>query len=96
MPPGWWALAVLFALTLSVAFGYYLGLGWAVGVGLPSFVAVALGFRSAAYTTEVDDHEIRVGRAVVGRECQRPVPPGRASESPSPRPRQPAWVTGGE
>ena len=68
VPPGWWALAVLFALTLAVAFGYYLGIGWAVGVGTLSFVAVALGFRSAAFTTEVDDDEIRVGRAVVGRE----------------------------
>ncbi len=68
MPPGWWALAVVFALTLAVAFGYYLGVGWALGVGSFSFVAVALGFRSAAFTTEVDDHEVRVGRAVVGRE----------------------------
>jgi len=75
VPPGWWALAVLFALTLAVAFGYYLGIAWAVGVGLFSFVAVALGFRSASFTTEVDDDEIRVGRAVVGREWVAAVRP---------------------
>lgn len=68
VPPGWWALAVLFALTLSVAFGYYLGRWWGSGVGLVAFVAVALGFRTAAYVVEVDDSEIRVGRAAIGRE----------------------------
>ncbi len=68
VPPGWWALALLFAVTLGVALGYYLGPGWALGVGLGSLAAVALGFRSAAYVTEVDETEVRVGRAVIGRE----------------------------
>ena len=67
MPPGWWALDGLFALTLGVAFGYYLGLPVGLGVGTFAFVMVALGFRSASFTTEVDDAELRVGRAVVGR-----------------------------
>jgi hypothetical protein len=68
VPPGWWALAVLFAGTLAVALGYYLGLGWALGVGLGSLVAVALGFQSASFVIEVDESELRVGRAVIGRE----------------------------
>lgn len=67
MPPGWWVLAVLFAVTLAVAFGYYLGPWWALGVGLGSLVVVGLGFATAAYTLEVDEDEVRVGRAVVGR-----------------------------
>ncbi|SER35900.1 Protein of unknown function [Microlunatus flavus] len=68
MPAGWWALDVLFGLTLGVAFGYYLGLAWGLGVGLFALVVVALGFLTAAYTTEVDEAEVRIGRAVVGRE----------------------------
>jgi hypothetical protein len=68
VPPGWWALDVLCALTLAVAFGYYLGLAWALGVGLVALVCVALGFLAASYVVEVDAHEIRVGRAVIGRE----------------------------
>jgi hypothetical protein len=68
VPPGWWALDGLFGLALGVAFGYYLGLAVGLTVGGVAFVAVALGFRTAAFTTEVDDAELRVGRAVVGRE----------------------------
>ena len=68
MPPGWWALDALFGLTLGVAFGYYLGLAWGLGVGLLALVAVALGFLTAAYVVEVDDGEVRIGRAVIGRE----------------------------
>jgi hypothetical protein len=59
---------VLFAGTLAVAIGYYLGAGWALGVGLGSLAAVALGFRSASFVIEVDESELRVGRAVIGRE----------------------------
>lgn len=68
MPPGWWALDALFALMLGVAFGFYLGLAWGLGVGVGALVAVALGFLTAAYVIEVDDTEVRVGRAVIGRE----------------------------
>lgn len=68
VPVGWWVLALLFAVTLGVALGYYLGLGWALGVGVGSLVAVALGFVTASYVLEVDETEIRVGRAVLGRE----------------------------
>ena len=60
---------------LAVAFGYYLGVGWALGVGLGSLVAVALGFASASFVIEVDASELRVGRAVIGREWIGPVRP---------------------
>lgn len=68
MPLGWWVLGVLFAVTLAVALGYYLGAAWAVGVGGAALAVVALGFRTASYVIEVDDAEVRVGRAAIGRE----------------------------
>ena len=67
VPLSWWVSAVLFAATLAVAFGFYLGPGVALAVGLPALVAVGLGFLAASYVIEVDDSEIRVGRAVIGR-----------------------------
>lgn len=67
VPPTWWVFAVLFAATLAVAFGFYLGRWVALAVGLGSLVVVALGFLAASYVIEVDDDELRVGRAVVGR-----------------------------
>ena len=68
VPPGWWVLAVLFAVTLGVAIGYYLGVPWSLGVGVGTFVVIVLGFRTARYVTEVDEGSVRVGRAVIGRE----------------------------
>ncbi|MBB3326677.1 DUF3093 domain-containing protein [Microlunatus antarcticus] len=68
VPPSWWVLAVLFAATLAVAFGFYLGRGFALAVGLPAFVFVGLGFLAASYVIEVDETELRVGRAVIGRD----------------------------
>lgn len=68
VPLSWWVLAVLFAGMLALAFGYYLGVGWALGVGLGSLLAVVLGFWTAAFRVEVDEAEVRVGRAVIGRE----------------------------
>ena len=75
VPPVWWVFAVLFAATLAGAFGFYLGRGWALGVGLPSFAVVGLGFLASAYVVEVDDAEVRVGRAVIGREWVSAVRP---------------------
>lgn len=67
VPPSWWVFAVLFAATLAGAFGFYLGWVIALAVGLPALVFVILGFLAASYVIEVDDTEIRVGRAVIGR-----------------------------
>lgn len=68
VPLSWWVLAVLFAGTLAGAFGFYLGRGVALAVGLPALMLVGLGFRAASYVISVDDEELRVGRAVIGRE----------------------------
>jgi hypothetical protein len=67
VPLTWWVFAVLFAATLAGAFGFYLGRGVALAVGLPALVVVGLGFLAASYVIEVDDDELRVGRAVIGR-----------------------------
>lgn len=67
VPLSWWVFDVLVAATLAGAFGFYLGRGFALAVGLPALVFVGLGFRAASYVIEVDDTEMRVGRAVLGR-----------------------------
>ena len=67
VPLGWWVLAVLFAATLAGAFGFYLGRGVALAVGPAALVVVGLGFLASSYVIEVDDAELRVGRAVIGR-----------------------------
>jgi len=67
VPLTWWVFAVLFAATLAGAFGFYLGRGVALAVGLGSLVVVGLGFLASAYVIEVDEDELRVGRAVIGR-----------------------------
>ena len=48
VPLSWWVFAVLFAATLAGAFGFYLGRGWALGIGLPALVFVGLGFLARA------------------------------------------------
>ncbi|GAA3550088.1 DUF3093 family protein [Microlunatus spumicola] len=67
VPLSWWVFAVLFAATLAGAFGFYLGRGWALGIGLPALVFVGLGFWASSYVIEVDGTEVRIGRAVIGR-----------------------------
>ena len=68
VPPSWWVFAVLFAATLAGAFGFYLGRVFALAVGGPALVFVVLGFLAASYVIEVDDDEVRVGRAMIGRQ----------------------------
>lgn len=67
VPLSWWVFAVLFAATLAGAFGFYLGRGVALAVGLPALVVVGLGFLASSYVIEVDDDTVRVGRAEIGR-----------------------------
>ena len=67
VPPSWWVFAVLFAATLAGAFGFYLGRVFALAVGGPALVFVVLGFLAASYVIEVDEDEVRIGRAVIGR-----------------------------
>ena len=67
VPLSWWVFAVLSAATLAGAFGFYLGRWWALGIGAPALVVVGLGFQAASYVIEVDDAQLRVGRALIGR-----------------------------
>ena len=67
-PLAWWVLAVLFALSLLLAFGWYLGAGWGVGVAVGSLAICVAVFTSIALTVEVAEDELRVGRAVIGRD----------------------------
>jgi len=65
VPFGWWVLATLFALSLLLALGLYVGPVWGVGVAAASLLVAAGLFASAAVTITVDASEIRVGRAVI-------------------------------
>jgi hypothetical protein len=67
VPLSWWVFAVLCAATLAGAFGFYLGRGFALAIGVPTLVFAGLGFWAASYVIEVDDTEIRIGRAMIGR-----------------------------
>jgi Protein of unknown function (DUF3093) len=63
VPLMWWVLAVLLALSLTVAVGFYLGLWWGGGVFVGSLAIIARVFASAAIEVRVSDAELVVGRA---------------------------------
>jgi hypothetical protein len=65
VPFGWWVLATLFALSLLLALGLYVGPVWGVAVAAASLLVAAGIFASAAVTVTVDATEIRVGRAII-------------------------------
>ena len=65
VPPAYWVLLVLFALSLALAFGFYLGLAWAIGIGLATILLGGAVFWSAATVISVSDTEVRVGRAMI-------------------------------
>jgi hypothetical protein len=58
-------LSALFALSLLLAFGFYLGPAWGVGSALVSLAALAAVFAAAASEIVVDDRGLRVGRASI-------------------------------
>lgn len=65
VPVSWWVLAVLLAVALLAAFGFYLGPVWGVGVAVVA-LAIAVGvFASAAIIITVDERELHVGRSVI-------------------------------
>ena len=67
VPVVWWGLAALFAFSLLAAVGFYLGPVWGLAVFV-AVLAVAAGlFLSAAVVIEVDERELRIGRAVIER-----------------------------
>lgn len=67
VPPAWWVLAGLFAASLLLAVGYYLGAVWGIGVTLLALLVAAGIFSTAGLVLEVTPDELRVGRAVIDR-----------------------------
>lgn len=67
VPVAWWVLSALFALSLLLAFGLYLGPVWGVGVGAASLGVAAAIFRAAAVEIGVSDTALLVGRANIDR-----------------------------
>ncbi len=62
VPLAWWVLAALFALSLLLAIGLYLGPVWGVGVTAAFLAAAGAGFWTIAAVIEVDTEAVRVGR----------------------------------
>lgn len=67
VPVGWWVLAMLFAVSMLVAIGFYLGPVWGIAVGVLTMAVAALTFTTMAVVVTVDEVELRVGRAVIER-----------------------------
>src|SRR3954464_8146507 len=65
VPVVWWALAALFALSVLLAVGAYLGPIWGIGSSVATMLIAATIFVSASVVISVDAHEIRVGRASI-------------------------------
>ena len=67
VPVAWWVLAALFAVSLVLAFGFYLGPVWGIGAGVATMLVAGTAFLTLGVSVSVDDHELRVGRAVLER-----------------------------
>jgi hypothetical protein len=65
VPLIWWVLAGLFALTVLLAVGAYLGPTWGIGTSVAAMLIAAAIFASASIVISVDDREVRVGRASI-------------------------------
>ena len=65
VPVVWWILGDLFAFSLFVAVGWYLGPAWGIAAGVACLAAVAAIFVSAAILITVDANRLRVGRAQI-------------------------------
>jgi Protein of unknown function (DUF3093) len=65
VPAVWWLLAGLFALSVLLAVGAYLGPVWAVGTTVATLLVAAAIFASASIAISVDTDQIRVGRAAI-------------------------------
>lgn len=63
VPAVWWLLAGLFALSLLLAIGLYVGLVWGIGVTIASLAVSTALFVRGAVAIVVDDTGLRVGRA---------------------------------
>jgi hypothetical protein len=65
VPIMWWVLAGLFALSVLLAVGAYLGPVWGIGTALATMMVAAAIFVSAAVVISVDAREIQIGRASI-------------------------------
>jgi hypothetical protein len=65
VPVIWWLLAGLFALSVLIAVGAYLGPVWGIGTALATMLVAAAIFVSAAIVISIDSWEIRIGRACI-------------------------------
>ena len=65
VPLIWWLLAMLFALSVLLAVGAYLGPVWGVGTAVAAMLVATAIFFSASIVISVDPHEIRVGQASI-------------------------------
>ena len=65
VPLIWWLLAMLFALSVLLAVGAYLGPVWGVGTAVAAMLVATAIFFSASIVISVDPHEIRVGPASI-------------------------------
>jgi hypothetical protein len=65
VPLIWWLLAGLFALSVLLAVGAYLGPTWGVGAAVAIMIVATAIFVSASIVISVDSQEIRVGRASI-------------------------------
>jgi hypothetical protein len=65
VPIAWWVLSGLFAVSMLLAVGFYLGPVWGVAVGLVSMGAATAILVAAASQVTVDDTWLRAGRASI-------------------------------
>lgn len=65
VPIIWWVLAGLFALSVLLAVGAYLGPVWGVGTSVATLLIGAAIFGSASLVISVDAQQTHVGRASI-------------------------------
>ncbi|GAA2103807.1 DUF3093 domain-containing protein [Microlunatus panaciterrae] len=65
VPLAYWVILGLFTLSMMAAFFFYLGPGWAIGVGALTLLAIGAVFWAASTVIEVGDGAVRVGRAMI-------------------------------
>jgi hypothetical protein len=65
VPIIWWVLAGLFAVSVLVAVGAYLGPAWGVGTSIATMLVAGAIFVSASIAISVDARQVQVGRAII-------------------------------
>ena len=65
VPIIWWVLAGLFAMSVLLSVGAYLGPVWGIGASVATLLVAAAIFTSAALLISVDGQETHVGRASI-------------------------------